>query len=69
MAPELERAFAPISIGLMLGGVVVLNATGGGILAYAVAAAAVAARRLRQLHPLLVLCEGGAIFAFTSLMV
>lgn len=66
---RLERAFAPISIGLILAGAaVVLNATGGGVLAYAVAAAAAVALRLRQVHPLILLCSGGAIFAFISLM-
>ncbi len=66
---RLERAFAPISIGLILAGtVVVLNATSGGVLAYAVAAAAAAALRLRQVHPLFLLCAGSAVFAFTFLV-
>ncbi len=66
---RLERAFAPISIGLILAGaVVVLNASGGGVLAYSVAAAAAAALRLRQVHPLFLLGAGGSVFAFTLLV-
>lgn len=65
---RLERAFAPISIGLILAGaVVVLNATEGGILAYAIAATAAGALRLRQVHPLFLLGAGGAVFALTFL--
>lgn len=65
---RIERAFAPISVGLILAGaMVVLNATGGGILAYGVAGSAAAALWWRQFHPLLLLGAGGAVFAFTFL--
>src|SRR6185312_14402696 len=66
---RLERAFAPIAIGLILAGaMVVLNATGGGALAYAVATAAAAALWWRRIHPLLLLCGGGALYAATFLL-
>ena len=61
---RIERAFAPISVGLILAGAtVVLNATDGGLLAYGVAGAAAVALWWRQIHPLILLCTGGGIFA------
>jgi len=66
--PRLERAFAPISVGLILAGAtVVLNATGGGILAYGVAGGAAMALWWRQMHPLILLCAGGLAFTLVFL--
>jgi chromate transporter len=66
---RLERALAPIAIGLiMAGGYVVLDAMGGGALTFGVAILSAAALMWRRIHPLLALGGGGCIYAIVFLL-
>ena len=69
LAERLERALAPIAIGLILaGGYVVLDTMGGGVLAFGVAILSAAALMWHRIHPLLALGGGGCIYAIAFLM-
>ena len=61
---KVERGLAPIAIGLIFAGAYsVLNATQGGLLAFATAAAAAAVLIWRPVNPFVLLCGGALVYA------
>jgi chromate transporter len=61
----IERGLAPIAVGLIFAGAyAVLQATQGGILAFATAGIAAALLLWRPIHPLALLCAAAALYGF-----
>jgi chromate transporter len=59
----IERGLAPIAVGLIFAGAyAVLEATQGGILAFATAGIAATLLLWRPIHPLVLLCGAGALY-------